>query len=110
MEAARLVRANLMRNGVMYLFLIVARLSGSDAEFGTFLKPAEDEQSAQDLVLADLTEEMGEIEGETQSLEIDVSIMIGAYVAEDTLRIPTGVDWMLDRQEWLWSVAQPRSR
>ncbi|KVN48781.1 hypothetical protein WT12_08530 [Burkholderia territorii] len=106
-EAARLVRADLMRKGPMYLFLIVARLSGSDAEFRTFLKPAGDEQAAQDIVLADLT---GEMEKREQSLEIDVSALVGEYVAEDTLRIPTGVDWMLDRQEWLRSISNPRSQ
>ena len=92
----------------MYLFLIVARLSGSDAEFGTFLEPAEDEQIAQDLVLCRFTDEMEEIEKREKSLEIEVSVLIGEYVAEDTLRIPTGVDWMLDRQVWLRSVVQPR--
>lgn len=89
----------------MYLFLIVARVSGTDNEFSTFLKPAADEQSAQDFVLADLTQGWDDDGKQNATLEIDVSILVGQYVAEDTLRVPAGADWTLNAQEWAQALA-----
>ncbi|KKI34967.1 hypothetical protein VI03_30995 [Burkholderia vietnamiensis] len=94
----------------MYLFLIVARVSGSDNEFSCFLKPAADEQSAQEFVLAHLTEGMDDDDKQDASLEIDVSSSVGQYVAQDTLRVPHGTDWMLSADVWARVLAEAYGR
>jgi hypothetical protein len=75
----------------MKLFLIVARRKDSDNDFSTFLFPAADEDAAAAYVREELTEMDPDDEVET-----DVSIMVGEYMSETTLRVPEGTDWALD--------------
>jgi hypothetical protein len=84
----------------MYLFLIVARVDGSDNDFSTYMRPARDEESAQNFVLADLTDTLDAEDKPNATLEIEVSCVVGQYVAQDALRLPRGTDWMLSNAEW----------
>lgn len=79
----------------MDLYLIVAKADEESENWHTFLMSANDEQSAQDMVLAELTEGMDEETKQQRTLEVDVSVLVGIYERDDRLLIPSGVNWNL---------------